>query len=503
MRSLLPCLRDIVSHARSQNIPTVFWNKEDPPHYRDFLPVARLFDYVFTTDAERIPAYIGDLGHDRVAVLPFAAQPSMHNPRRPLRGYASRDVAFAGSYFRHKFPERRAQMDLLLGAAVDASSDMTYGLEIFSRFLGLDERYQFPEPLNEHVIGSVDYDRMVSAYHLYKVFLNVNSVVDSPTMCSRRIFELIASGAAVVSTESAAIERFFPATEVSVVSDAATANSMIRALVRNPVLRERMVHRGQRRIWREHTYGHRVDTILQRCGLGDKAKTRPTVSTLVSTNRPGQLDHVLDTVASMNGVEGLQVQLCLLTHGFEVDESFPERAADLGLTNTVLLHEPAETSLGACYNKLVQAASGDVVAKIDDDDLYGPQYLSDQIYALDYSGADVVGKQAHYMWIEASDCTSIVSPEREHKNTQFVAGPTIVTWRSTALATPFADLDKGEDTQFLKDIVDSGGAIYSADRYNFVRVRGSHGHTWNLSDWELLAKSDVVVNGCPRDQIFF
>src|SRR5690625_7683303 len=82
-------------------------------------------------------------------------------------------------------------------------------LEIFSRFLGDDERYQFPGELADRVVGSLPYDRMLTAYKAYKVFLNVNSVVTSPSMCARRIFEITASGTPVGSAPSPAIGEFF------------------------------------------------------------------------------------------------------------------------------------------------------------------------------------------------------------------------------------------------------------------------------------------------------
>src|SRR5699024_10059801 len=141
-----------------------------------------------------LPRHREELGHDGIAVLPFAAQPAVHNPIRPQHGPQLPDVAFTGMYFAHQSPQRRAQMDLLLGGALDASARMDTGLEIFSRFLGDDERYQFPGELAARVVGSLSYDRMLTAYKAYKVFLNVNSVVTSPSMCARRIFEITASG---------------------------------------------------------------------------------------------------------------------------------------------------------------------------------------------------------------------------------------------------------------------------------------------------------------------
>lgn len=502
-KNLYSTLKEIVDYCQNLNIPTAFWNKEDPAHYEEFIGVAKLFDHVFTTDSNKIEQYCLELGHKNVSVLPFAAQPTLHNPRRPLNGYAFRDIAFAGTYFSHKFPSRREQMSVLLEAADKVGERMDYGLEIFSRFETIDSKYRFPDSLSKRVIGSIDYERILSAYHLYKVFLNVNSVTDSPTMCSRRIFEILASGSSVVSTPSQAINNFFPASEVVQVSSKQEAEHVLTALVRNKELREHMIHLAQRRIWSEHTYQHRVTQILETLEIPDVVATRPKVSAIVSTNRPHRVTKVIETVASMNGVGGLKVELCLLAHGFKITTEDRETAEKLGLLDAKFIEEPSTTTLGGCYNKLINQSTGDVLAKIDDDDFYGENYLSDQVYALSYSGADVVGKQAHFTWFAGSNCTSLTSKEREHKQTQFIAGPTIVARRKVMESVPFRELTCGEDTQFLKDVIDSGGTIYSSDRYNFVRVRGGHDHTWALSDWELLSKSDVITYGIPTDNIFF
>ncbi|MHA7133489.1 glycosyltransferase family protein [Oerskovia turbata] len=496
-------LRDLVSYCREHGIPTVFWNKEDPVHFEDFLDTAALFDRVCTTDVDRVPDYVDRLGHDRVSVLPFAAQPAIHNPvRRHGRG-PRRDVAFAGMYFAHKYPERREQMDLLLGGAIDASARMTTGLEIFSRFRGRDEKYQFPAPLAGRVVGSLDYERMLTAYREYKVFLNVSSVVGSPSMCARRVFEITACGTPVVTTRSRAIGEFFPADEVFVVDEREEADQTIRALVRSAELRDRATHRGQRRIWELHTYGRRVQGVLHDVGLvSSPVLPRPSVSVLVSTRRPHQLEHVLRTVGGQRGVD---VQLALLTHGFEVDEKRTRAAAALaGIEDLVLLAEGSEVSLGTCLNHLVAAADGDVVAKMDDDDLYGAHYLSDQLYAMAYSGAEVVGKQAHYMYVEGTDATLLRFADREHRFTDRVMGPTILTRRSLAEATPFRDVGRGEDTAFLRDAVAAGAHVYSADRFNFVQMRsGTGAHTWTVSDAELLASGEVQFYGRVDEHVLF
>lgn len=493
-------LVELIDSARRRGIPTVFWNKEDPVHFDDFLDVARLVDLVYTTDVDRVDAYVEALGHDRVDVLTFAAQPAIHNPVRAHGRGPGRDVAFAGSWFAHKYPERRRQAELLLGGARDAGPQLEHGLEIWSRFRGQGERYQFPPPFAAHVVGSLDYPRMLTAYRDYRVFLNVNAVVGSRSMCSRRIVEITACGTPVVTTPSPATAAHFPEDEVFAVSTRSEAADTVRALVRSPELRDRAVHRGQRRIWRQHTYGARVQRVLHDAGLAASAEVaRPSVSVTLSTNRRHRVDQVLACVGAQQDVS---VQLVLLTHGFSVEDEteFRLRAKRAGVEELVLLEADVGVPLGQCLNRAVEAADGVVVAKMDDDDVYGPHYLSDQLDALNYSGADIVGKQAHYLHLEAHDATLLRHRDREHRFTDFVMGPTIVTSRDVAKAVAFGETAAGEDTTFLRRAVDAGLRIYSADRFNFVQVRSGGGeHTWSVTDGELLSRGDVVFFG-PADQ---
>ncbi|MBD7994482.1 glycosyltransferase [Arthrobacter sp. Sa2CUA1] len=491
-------LKELLAFSRARGIPSVFWNKEDPPHYSDFLPTAALFDYVFTSDVSRVEHYRADLGHSNIGVLPFAAQPAIHNPARPRYGRHARDIAFAGMYFAHKYPERRQQMDMLLGGAMDASAKLPLGLEIFSRKLGGDPNYQFPAPLDSRVVGSLSYQQMLSAYKAYKVFLNVNSVVDSPSMCARRIFEINAAGTPVVTAPSAAVSEFFSDDEVPVARDRTEAALLTRSLARNPELNDRTVHLAQRRIWSAHTYAHRAETVLAAVlPQHGRPLAAPTVSALVPTIRPHQVENIFRTLAAQQDVE---VELVLLAHGFELDRGrLTELQAAYGLRNVQLLSAPRDVSLGECLNRCVEAASGEVVAKMDDDDHYGARYLSDQLHALAYSQAEIVGKQAHYVHLAGSRATILRNAEREHRYTDFVMGPTITTYRRTAKEHPFPALGLGEDTGFLRAAAQAGLRIYSADRFNFFQIRSGAEHTWQIADAELLAGGELKFYGGPSE----
>jgi hypothetical protein len=67
--------------------------------------------------------------------------------------------------------------------------------------------------------------------------------------------------------------------------------------------------------------------------------------------------------------------------------------------------------------------------------------------------------------------------------------------RATFEANPFESRSRGEDTAFLRSVGDAGGRVYSADRFNFMQVRGATAHTWQVEDQEFLANSRVETYG--------
>ncbi len=482
-------LRALLAWARERGVPSVFWNKEDPPNYARFIETARLFDRVLTVDADRIPAYVQDLGHDRVGLLPFAAQPRIHNPVRRGTGRCY-DVAFAGTYFADKHDERRAQMEYVLEPALE------HGLHIYSRLQGGDERYRFPARYTDSLVGSLPYEQMLAAYTSYKVFLNVNSVTGSPSMCSRRLFELSAAQTAVVSGPAASIQPFL-GDALTVVTDAEQTRKALAVLVRQDEFRDRLALRAHRRVFDEHLYSHRVDAVLRAVGR-EVVEPDRSVSAVVPTMRPEQLDHVLDFAARQSHD---QVELVLVTHGFEVDDTdLKARAAARGLDRVVVRAAEAALTLGECMNLGVDAASGTYVAKMDDDNHYGRHYLKDLVRAFDYTDAQVVGKWAHLTYLEGSQATLLRFPQAEHRYTRLVQGGTIVTRRETAAQVRFEPLPRRVDTTFLEKVGAVGGHVYSSDRFNYVSVRRASvaGHTWKITEEDMLAgKADLLFYGEP------
>ncbi|MFC5379510.1 glycosyltransferase [Aquipuribacter nitratireducens] len=268
-------LAELVEACRERGVPTVFWNKEDPVHYRRFAPAAALFDHVLTTDATMIRRYMREPGtlNRTVSSLPFAAQPLLHRPvaTQPLDSF----VAYAGTYYGDRYPDRSAELDDLLDAAAEV------GLTVYDRqLLHPDSPYHFPERFSGAVRGGLPYDAMVEAYRHHPVHLNVNSVTDSPTMFSRRVVEIAASGAAVLSGRGRGVVETL-GDDFPVVADRTEAAAVLHRWHDEP--HERLVDALAmfRAVHRAHLVGHRLAHVARTVGLAVEGPAAPPCTLVV------------------------------------------------------------------------------------------------------------------------------------------------------------------------------------------------------------------------------
>jgi hypothetical protein len=452
-------VRAMVSAYRDAGIPTVFWNKEDPPNFEVFLESARLFDHVFTVASECIPRYVEDLGHERVHLLPFSAQPKIHNPVRV--GPRDHDVAFAGSYYAEKHPERRRQMGVLLDPALQ------FGLEIFARPAPAYDRYRWPDRFQGNIVGSLRYDEMVVAYKLFKMFINVNSVGDSESMCARRIFELAACNTPVVSGTSPAIDKFF-GSDILQVDSTADAEAAYERLLGSEEVRARLAHAGLRTVMRHHTASRRVDHVMDVVGLeGQRTPPPPAVSLLAIVDRPERMSQVMDMALGQSYPNYELIVHCV---GFEPEPHWLESAVAHGTGASKLVIEAMANS-GEVIEFARRTAEGELCAVIDPDSYYGPEYLHDLIDALFYSEADVVGKGSHYEYRSPAEIT-LMFAEHEHSYVDSVHHSALMVPRRLLVDAPLPGTTNDFGDVAMSYARAEGALVYSADRFNFVSGLG-------------------------------
>lgn len=258
----------LVKECKQRRIPTVFWAKEDPVHFKHFVIAASLFDYVATTSIECVKEYSKKFKHNRVFALPFAAQPDLHSPVGLL--HRKQAVCFAGACRNTQYPNRCKAMENVLAPAIP------FGLHIYDRAQVGSNGEPFPAVYKNAVLGGVSYDKMLEKYREYKVFLNVNSVDNSATMFSRRVFELLACGTPVISSPSIGIQRMLP--EVLLSSKPAITKQCLSKLLSDPTYWTSVSIAGARRVLADHTYAHRIRTICDNLHISVDSYTLDRIS---------------------------------------------------------------------------------------------------------------------------------------------------------------------------------------------------------------------------------
>ncbi len=203
----------------------------------------------------------------------------------------------------------------------------------------------------------------------------------------------------------------------------------------------------------------------------------PSVSVLLASNRPDQLPAAITRIDRQ---EHDRVEIVVALHG---DETPPGLAAELSArTNRPLqlLQVPASVPLGTVLNRASEAASGELLAKMDDDDLYDREHLDDLLDALRYSGAHLVGKASEYVYLAPLHTTIRRFPNGAESRNRNLAGGTLLLSREDLRhlggwqAAPSA-----VDQRLIDDLERAGGTHHRTHGHGFVLCRNDSGHTWD------------------------
>lgn len=217
----------------------------------------------------------------------------------------------------------------------------------------------------------------------------------------------------------------------------------------------------------------------------------PPVSILLATRRPRFLSWILDAVTRQTYPN---LELVLALHGGPF--------GDVGSDITKLQHPvkivqvPAREPLGAVLNAAVAAASGTLLAKMDDDDLYGDDHIWDLVLAHKYSGALLVGKWSEFVYLAASDQTIHRSRGCNEDYQGNLTGGTMLVSRSGLdrvggwKRTPW-----GVDSALIGEFVQARQRIYRTHGLGYMVVRHGNRHTYNVSDPQFLVESDGIWRG--------
>lgn len=367
----------IVQWCCKHKVPTIFWNKEDPVHFGTFLSTAKQFDFVFTTDIDCIHRYKAALGHDRVFLLPFAAQPRINNP---IEKFQRQDAfCFAGSYYT-RYPDRIRD----LGSFVTNLSEFR-PVDIYDRNYGKnDPNYSFPEEYQPFIVGNLPYAEIDKAYKGYRYAINLNSIKQSQSMFARRIYELLASNTITISNYSRGVRLMFNDLVVTSDSGAEIKNRLL-ALAADDVSSRKLRLAGLRKVMSEHTYQDRLAYVIAKVSAEVQPSLLPVILVIGYAKDQQQVDLLLQAFERQNYPH--KTLLLVVSEDFTpagVEERSGVRLFTIGEANAIVISELAKAS--AWLSVMVP------------DDYYGEHYLTDLALATRYADAPVVGKVGQYVW---------------------------------------------------------------------------------------------------------
>ena len=224
------------------------------------------------------------------------------------------------------------------------------------------------------------------------------------------------------------------------------------------------------------------------------------VAIVCVTQRPHLLAEVFDAVALQTH---RPIELVLVTNSEAYHSVDVEGAVgQLGCysVDVTLLRRREGRTLGSCLNDALDATDARFVAKFDDDDLYGPEYLADAMRAHAYAGAAVVGKHTYYAYLASPARTVLRFPTHEFSYSSTLAGGTLVIDRALTGELRFPDISLGEDRAFLTACHRRGLSTFSADRFNFVQVRAGD-NNWTVEHEDFLVATVPVADGLALDSV--
>lgn len=241
--------------------------------------------------------------------------------------------------------------------------------------------------------------------------------------------------------------------------------------------------------WREalsgNTYFEFLETVLG--AVGCEAHLRfaksPKVNIVVPTVRPDLIPYILETVARQVHTD---LTLNIVVNSTSVSQEVRRLVAE---SEFAKLHTmPSYKSIGYCLNYGIDQDEAHYWAKFDDDDVYGPHYLSDMLLQRKYVDFDVTGKASLFTYFEEFDRLNIRRLDNRDTRETFLGGGTILA-RPEINVFP-EDVRGYADTLYLAEAAERGHVLVAADPFNFVQIRRADksSHTWTAGAQQLNLK---------------
>lgn len=217
----------------------------------------------------------------------------------------------------------------------------------------------------------------------------------------------------------------------------------------------------------------------------------PGVSVVVCSNRPDYIDKILDNFRRQLHPRRELVIVLHVQKPAALD--IVAMRAKVAAGEAVQIHtvDSDALSFGYAINYGVCHTTMEYVAKFDDDDYYGPNFLSDLMPAFDYSQAQVCGRNSFHSYLVERGQIVLRKPGTEYSYCPFLPGATLVMHRDIFAKLMFEDIGSDIDGRFGVGGQKHGIKFFSGDIFQLLVIREADKtrHTWQAKDALVLRQS--------------
>lgn len=251
-----------VNTIRSMGVRTAVWLTDDP-YYTDMtVNIAPHYDYIFTLELNCVELYRNQ-GCSEVHYLPFAAYTPHYYPNT-FASSARRDVSFIGSGYWNRVRFFNPVLPRLMSHNTVFNGIWWDRLPHFERYRKRIElnRWMSPEETKDVYNGT----KIVLNLHRSHVddSMNNNSLKIPPLSPNPRTFEISACATLQLTDVRSDLSRFYtPGVEIETFETHSDMIDKIEYYLANEDKRQEIALRGFERTWNEHTYAHRLNSLLQ------------------------------------------------------------------------------------------------------------------------------------------------------------------------------------------------------------------------------------------------
>ena len=241
----------------------------------------------------------------------------------------------------------------------------------------------------------------------------------------------------------------------------------------------------------------------------------PTVSIILATKRPDYIKRIIDMI-NLQTYPNIEVVIAL--HGDNFTKSYMIDTSNIKFS-TIITSVDSDVSLGGALQKVTDLSHGELITKIDDDDLYDTDHIWDLVLAYQYSSAELVSKVVKYYYFTGKrDFMAGCMGMAEYYSIYAIGSSLLLPKKILDSVGGWPNLNHTEETVLSKNIRKAGGRIYRTHGSGYVYMRyenKNHMHTSSFQNksidkmeyippasLEELGFSDEFINKFAYSELF-